>query len=367
MSSNKPLFENTTLIQLDKAMQAKADAEVSRGHMGLSSICDEDMRMTWLRFRWSLPDDLTPRTRRIFRLGNIIEDEVIALLRAIPGVELLDRDPKTGEQLRFSEYGDHVGGSMDGVIKGIPEAPLTWHVFECKSAKQSQFTALMKAGSIKAWSPTYHGQAQNYMGASSLERALFAVYNKDTSEIYFERIKRIPGFWENTQITAGDLLSLQGPPMSCYTNRDFYKIKKFKSEKYQRVYWGDELPSPNCRNCKHAEIRMDGDAAWGCTRWQKDRLTLVEQKSGCDLHLYMPALMPMKQIEDHGTIVRYHTTDGMEVWNSEDTSGHAGQQVYSSKELHAISEKGSLTQSFLNDPLLQQLRKETNGTFVSAT
>lgn len=363
MTGNIFIPESKTLAGIDEALLFAEKRKERRGHMGMSSICDPDIRTTWLKHRWSLPEEFSPRILRIFRLGHIIEDEVIAMVRGIPGLKWHSADAK-GKQFNFLEHGGHVGGSMDGAAVGIPDAPKTWHVGEIKSAKDSSFKALIKAGSYKEWNASYFGQIQCYMGASGMERALVIVMNKDTCEIYSERIKVIPGFYETAMLTARDLLEVQGPPDSIYKPTD-YRIKNYKSEKYQRVYWGHELPKPNCRNCKHATIRFDGYARWTCDRHNKD-LTIAQQQNGCPVHLYLPPLMPARKLEDHGNLVRYKTTDGMEVWNSEDVSAHKGQQVYTSAELHAISEGDGLTAAFLTDPNVQKLRDTLGATFESA-
>ena len=355
------LRQNTTINALDDAILAAEARRQNRGHMGFSTLCDPDMRTTWLKFRWSLPDDFKPRTLRIFRLGHLIESEVIALMRQVPGLQWLESDPATGKQFTFSLYGGHVGGSMDGAVLGVPEAPQTWHVGEVKSAKDAKFRELVKCGSYKEWNPTYYGQLQCYMGASGMTRALAIVYNKDTSEIYVERIKPVPGYYENAQITAGDLLEVQGPPNSIYKRTD-YRIKNYKSEEYQRIYWGDALPKPNCRNCKHAQIQFDGDARWSCNRWQKD-ISVAEQAKGCDLHLYMRCFVPAKFLEDHGTVMRYKTADGVEIWNSEDKPAVDGQHVYDSQQLYAITRHADLTGDTLSDPVILSLRANLGGVF----
>ena len=93
-------------------------------------------------------------------------------------------------QFGYKALGGHYAGSMDGVIRGLSEST-AWHVLEVKSVKADRFTQLEKDG-VEKWAPVYFGQIQCYMGEFGLERALFAAYNKDTSELYFERVKYEP-------------------------------------------------------------------------------------------------------------------------------------------------------------------------------
>ena len=365
--NNQVLMRNRTDIQVDDAMLLAFSLQQKRGHLGMSGVASENMRETWMKFRWCLPDEFTARTLRIFELGHAIEKLIIQDLCKVPGVVFHDVNPKSGLQFNFKFLGGHFAGSMDGCVVGIPEAPRTWHVFEAKSAKDDEFKLLKKAGSYEAWNPTYYGQIQCYMGASGMSVAIVGVYNKDTSEIYWERVKAKPGFWENAQIIAQDLLEVQGPPSAPpeYT-RKFYKIANWKSDKYQRIYWGDELPAPHCRNCKHSQVMFDGDAKWHCTRYKKD-LTRKQQAAGCDYHLYLPALMPATKIENQGDVVRYKTRDKspLEFWNSEDLSGASDQHIYSSKQLHALSEGDGITRALMDDEVLNQLLAAVDGEIVS--
>ena len=62
------------------------------------------------------------------------------------------------------------------------------HLLECKSAKDSRFKEFVKKG-IKEVEPKYWAQIQTYMHYMELERCLYVIYNKDTSELHIERFE----------------------------------------------------------------------------------------------------------------------------------------------------------------------------------
>lgn len=331
------VFENPINTRIDDSIVA----EPPRAHLGMSQIAG-DARTLWLSFRWSLPDDATSRTRRIWALGKVIEAEIIRLL-AGAGFELFADDG--GEQFGFSFLGGHFAGSMDGVIRGLPQAPTKWHVFEAKSVKAARFALLQKVG-LKEWDPVYFGQCQSYMGASKLDRALFGAYNKDTSELYFERIPLDPLYFPAMLTKAEQIIT--GPiPESSYPGRTHYEVKKFKSEHWQRVYWRDELPPhANCRNCRFSVADTEG-GGWGCRLYGK-ALTYDEQRAGCDHHNFIPDLMPADKIGESADSVTYRHANGVEFTN--------GPEKYSSDELIELSRVDF-------DPQIANARLELSETF----
>ena len=289
-----------------------------------------------------------------------MEAEVVALLRNIPGVTVHEKNPQTGAQFNFSFLGGHFSGSMDGCIVGVPEAPKTWHVLEVKTVSSKRFAVLQKQG-VEQWSPEYYGQLQCYMGASGMDRALFVAYNKDNSELYIERVRQEPMFFDAMITKAERLITHSEPPASSYPKREWFEAK-FMSEEAQAIYWGDKLPAPNCRNCRFAVARMDlNNGAWWCKSKQSD-LSIGSQRVGCNNHNYLPALMPTSTVKDLGEVTaRYITEDNTGFVNGYSETPHPS--VFSSKELYAISQSGLNTHT-LKDDVVTELRVTMNGKVV---
>jgi hypothetical protein len=121
------------------------------------------------------------RTLRLFELGNIIEDH-IAMDLARVGVSVTRRQ----YPVKFTFDDVTLRGSIDGVVTGLIESSRP-HLWECKTANDKAFTAIKKSG-YEAYNDQYKAQIHAYMLGMGLDRTYVTVYNKNTSEIYPERI-----------------------------------------------------------------------------------------------------------------------------------------------------------------------------------
>lgn len=287
---SEPLIKTSaTADAIDAAIQAQIAASCPRGHLGMSQIGKADERTLWLQFRGCLPNEHSPRTERIFRLGDAIEIELARYLRLIPNLELVTED--NGQQFRFALFGDHFGGSMDGAVLGVPEAPKTWHVWEAKSVSNKRFNALEKKG-VKEWSPEYYAQLQCYMGASGMTRALFMAYCKDDSRIYTERVRFDAMTWEALQVKALRILEAPEPPPSSFRDPSWYEAK-WMPPITSAIYWRERLPlQAHCRNCRFsAPVLTESGSKWSCAL-ADDVIPAEVVFQGCDSHQWIDALCP---------------------------------------------------------------------------
>ena len=122
-----------------------------------------------------------PKLLRVFRLGNAIESEVIALLELWAGFIIKDEQLEVGS----GKWVGHIDGLIDMGRDGVPD----WCLLEVKSAKAARFELLRELGSYEAWSNQYAAQIHAYLHhLDGITDAIVIVYNKDTSELYAERI-----------------------------------------------------------------------------------------------------------------------------------------------------------------------------------
>jgi len=332
VQAEAPLFPDPppTLAAIDTAIEAQIHATPPRGHLGMSQIGKADTRTLWLQFRGCLPNAHAPRTERIFRLGDAIEEELARYLRMVPGVSLHTED-EHGQQFRFSFLGGHFGGSMDGAVIGLPEAPKTWHVWEAKSVSAKRFRDLEKNG-VKAWSPEYYAQLQCYMGASGMDRALFMAYCKDDSRIYTERVKAEPQEWSALLVKAERILEAQEPPASCFRDKSWYEAQ-WMDPVTSAIYWRERLPPrPTCRNCRFSapDLSSLSDANWICTL-AEEWIPADVEPHGCPHHQWIHALCPLDVIDADTERTTYQLPTGEPITNS--ANG------YSSRELSELSKQ----------------------------
>lgn len=214
---------------VDQAIMTEARKKPTRNYLGMSEIGEPCMRKLWYSYRD--PDKVIddPRTQRIFELGNILEIAVVKLLREA-GFTVYDIDPETNKEYRVSDLDDKYGGGIDGIILGLPESKKP-HLLEIKSASNKRYKILVKHG-YEAWSPTYKAQIHSYMHYFKLDRCLVVVYNKETSEMYYERIAVDPFEAEVAKQKAVMVMGSDKPLEREYRKKSFYLCGwcKYKEE-----------------------------------------------------------------------------------------------------------------------------------------
>lgn len=317
---------------MDLAIAKHIAAQAPRTHLGMSQIGKNDNRTLWLQFRGCLPNEHEPRTERIFRLGDAIEIELARYISQIPGVALHRCDDE-GRPFRFSLFGGHFAGTLDGCVIGLPGAEKTWHVWEAKSVSSKRFGELEKQG-VKTWSPEYFAQLQCYMGASGMERALFTAYNKDDSRIYIERVRFEPMEWAALQTKALRIIEATEPTLSSYKDRSWYEAK-WMPPITSAIHRRERLPPKvHCRNCRFSSpITVGAGAQWTCAL--AEELIPPEIVSiGCNWHQWIPALFPGELISLDDVQAEYQIADGRTIINGEPPNG------YLSSELAEASKTG---------------------------
>ena len=177
-------------LRIDRALQkdeerndaVKIEEPPMIDRMSASGRCH---RERWFSFRGFAMDEgkgfsRNPRLLRVFRLGHVIEDEVVGLLE-LGGYTVKDQQREIG----FGQWLGHIDGLIDMGRDGVPD----WCLLEVKSANAARFELLRELGSYEVWNEGYAKQIHAYLHhLDGVSDAVVAVYNKDTSDLYFERI-----------------------------------------------------------------------------------------------------------------------------------------------------------------------------------
>ena len=279
-----------------------------RGHLGASQIGAPCERALWYGFRWALKVKHAGRLLRLFETGQLAEQRFVAELRAA-GIEVHELD-ETGAQFSVSSCRGHFGGSMDGVALGLLEAPKTWHVLEFKTHSAKSFAALKKDGVEKS-KPEHAAQMQVYMHLAGLERAFYLAVDKNTDELYSERLHHDEAAALRLLAKASRIIDAAEPPSRISEDPAFYLCRWCS---YHDICHGTEFAARNCRTCLHSTPVDQGQ--WDCARWGKV-LTDQEQREGCGAHKFIPALVPGEQVDVRDDAVIYRMPDGSEWSDSE--------------------------------------------------
>ena len=317
-----PEPQNTTSQAIVKWYEAKPQEH--RPHMGASIIGHDCPRYVWLTWRWARQPEFPGRILRLFSTGNREEPRFIEELRGI-GATVWDRD-ESGQQFTVRALDGHFGGSLDGIAKGVPEAPKTACVLEFKTHNHKSFLTLGNKG-VQEAKPQHYAQMQIYMHLMQLDRALYLAADKDTDEVYSEWVHLDKSAAERLLARAQSLIEATSPPERISDDRNSRACKYCS---FQAHCHGDIAAQSNCRTCCHSTPAEEG--SWRC---ESKRVTLSheDQLSGCALHLMIPALVTYATAIDggEGWIQYKHNTLDVEFINGQMQESDTA--VFSSREL----------------------------------
>lgn len=332
-------------------------AEPHRGYLGASAIGKACSRALWYGFRLASKPDFTGRMYRLFQSGHLQEPRVVGDLKAI-GCTVYDLDPSTGKQWNFSEAstGHHFKGSCDGIVLGVPEAPKAPHILEIKTSGTKAFAELQKAG-VEQAKPEHFAQMMIYMhwtieryGPDGCRRALYVAVNKDSDEIYTERIEYSKDTAQAIVAKAYAIITATEPPQRISNDASWYECRW--CDYHSLCHW-DAVPAPTCRSCVHSTAELDGDARWSCAK-RKNNLSFAEQVRGCESHRYIPAVIGFAHaVDSDGDSVEYEA-DGKRFANGPKPG-------FSSIEIHACKDKAILT---TDNTFFDQMRQEYGAELV---
>lgn len=315
------------------AMRAAWEARPGRAsrRLGASQIGEECERRLWYAFRWAGLGEpqFDGRMLRLFDRGHREEAVFVAELRAA-GLTVWDLDPTTGEQFTFTAVGGHFVAKIDGVCRGVKEAPKKLHLLSFKTANDKSFAAMQKDGP----GAKYEAQSQVEMRLAEIDRTLFLVANKNDDSVHGERLRFDAQKADALLAKATRVIQAAEPPAKLSEDAAFYKCKFCPAA---AVCHSDKLPAVSCRTCLHATPEMDGDGRWSCALASPGESIPHEfAQRGCPSHRYVPALLARwgsaQDASEPDGWVEYRAKDGLVFRN-----GQSGPGSYTSAELRAAS------------------------------
>ena len=265
---------------LGRLMPLAADAystkeDLWRDHLGASLIGRECGRELWYSFHWATEKRFDGRMLRLFNRGHLEEPRFIALLVMI-GCQVWQVDAN-GKQFRIGDHNGHFGGSMDGVIQGLPDIPDQPVLGEFKTHNAKSFEKLVTSGVLTAkWE--HFIQMQLYMGKNSLKWSAYCATNKDTDAIHIELVQFDQLQYLRYLERAGMLIQATSPPPKINESPGWFKCK-FCDQK--EVCHGGAPLAVNCRTCHWSRVAEEG--RWACVYppSPEHNLSKEVQRIGC--------------------------------------------------------------------------------------
>jgi hypothetical protein len=291
--------------------------------MGASTLGHACDRWLWLSFRWAVQAKHPGRILRLFRRGQNEEATIVSDLRAI-GLDVRG----AGKQQARVDFGAHVSGSIDAIIEsGVPEAPKKRHIAEFKTHSKKSFDDLVKAGAVASAKPEHFVQMQLYMHGTKIDRALYVAVNKNTDEIYTERIKYDQAVAEKA-IARGQRIALADrmPEPLRGGGPSWHECKW--CDAYEFCWQTKKTQNVNCRTCAHSTATQD--STWRCERHDADGIPVEFQREACESHVLHPDLVPWQRKDGLDDWTAIYVIEGHDVANGEPDA-----HIYTSREILA--------------------------------
>lgn len=249
-----------------------------RSHLGASILGSNCARAVWYSFRWCTDEVLPGRLIRLFNRGHMEEPRFLALLEMIDcEVWAVGAD---GKQLNVASSDDHSAGSLDCVLRGIPEMPTTAILGEFKTHGEKSFLKLKEDGVMNSkWE--HFVQMNFYMGMMKLPAALYCAVNKNTDELHMEIVRYDPTNYLESLQKAKYISYVEGPPNRISLDATWWQCKYCK---HHPVCHKQAQPAQNCRTCRHVGVNKDG---WFCNNYQVSGhrwLDREQQEYGCEYY-----------------------------------------------------------------------------------
>jgi len=220
--------EDPLLRQMNDALVVHGNKEKPRDYIGASAIGGACMRREWYKLQGHR-EVFDADTLRRFQDGHDTEAKIISWLEMLPHLEL--HTESMGKQYGFSDLDDKFKGHYDGVIRGIPQAPKTWHILEIKATKQQLFNKLKKLitkvgekNALEEWNEQYYAQAMLYCHYEGITRHLTIVSTPGGRELLTLRTNANPTYAKALRGKAQRLLGATSPPQKI-GGPDWYQCK----------------------------------------------------------------------------------------------------------------------------------------------
>jgi hypothetical protein len=321
-----------TLEDVRKALEEESKKQGKRNYLGMSQIGEDCWRKLFYSFRGCKNREIESSGLMAIQDGFVQEDIMAFRLQKLPYLELhtntinkkidsfgrtLFGDKET-DQIGFSLLLDHFKGHADGMIKGIKAAPKTWHVWENKAVNETKFNKLEKLKSelgekeaLREWDIIYYAQAQIYMHCSNTERHYLTVQTPGGRNFISCRTD-LDKNYANDLIDKAKSIIFDNwtTPAKIADKREYYKCKWCE---FQGICHDGDFPEVNCKTCRYSEPVKDGERK--CN--YHDEIIKKEDywKDTCKYHVYNPALIPAKLIEQQSDGCIYETENGINFAN----------------------------------------------------
>jgi len=242
-------------------------------------------RAGWYAFRWAHEAKVfAPHHARANIARSAAMDELASCLTDI-GVTVQRVDPTTYMARDVTALDGHYRQKVAGTALGLLEAPKKEHLLYLDQQTAKVVAQIQKHGLAIA-RPDRIAPIQIGMHLLGLSRAFYLVKNKDTDELWSERIEYDPAHALALLSKGGRIRDASVPPARISDDWQYFECQSCAS--FSQCHQA-QFARRNCRTCLHSTPVMNGE--WHCAR-HDNVLSIDDQQMGCPNHLYLPGLVP---------------------------------------------------------------------------
>lgn len=259
-----PVSKDPLVDMLDAIIIEESNKEEQRTYLGASSIGDECARKLWYKFNGE-KEYFDAKTLRKFADGHRTEEVILEWLGHCTGIELYTRGFINGyegpgrsecettqdymrgsttdqngdvpnhrrdvsSQIGFELYEGMFKGHYDGIARGFPQAPKTWHIVEIKCVNERAFKEICvlkeknEKTAIRLWRPEYYSQVQVYMHQEKLTRSIHIISTPGARDLVSVRTNYDKDHAEAMLAKAMRIIDAKSPPERI-GDQSFYKCR----------------------------------------------------------------------------------------------------------------------------------------------
>jgi hypothetical protein len=231
MGNLDSVYTDPTLEAVTAAIEARAAGEPRRSYLGASSLGDRCDRKLWYQFTGAPSEPRRASLIYAAEDGHRTEALVIERLRMLPDIQLWDRG-EDGRQIGFTDMDGKFAGHLDGIIKGLRQAPATSHVFEVKCCNEKKYQEFINARTkfgekqtLQNWDYTYYCQALIYMDYLDLDRHYLVVATPGGRAMSSCRTEAVPAHAKGLREKARRIIAAKEPPARMMEDPSYYLCK----------------------------------------------------------------------------------------------------------------------------------------------
>ena len=249
MTDQSPALNVITFIDEAYDLETESKSRKYIGASGVGNPCDANLAFSLRGFPNTEPPAFL---KRIFAMGHMIEEVVVADLKKVKGAVVIENDPETGEQWSYQELGGHISSHTDGMI----ELDGKTYILEIKSMNNTSFQKFLNKG-VKISHHSYYCQLMMYMALADMEEAFFIAYNKDKSRYHAEIVEFDQLEWSYLKHRIVTVLNGDAAKISVDIT-DWRCRGCFKRD----VCWSDMAVPVEASSCQFSKPVKDG--TWLC-------------------------------------------------------------------------------------------------------